>query len=127
MRSPKTKGMVEAEISEAIVKFEKEYMGRGPVETRTYIIDDMILVRIKGVLTKAETQLAKTDQGLFLIKQVRLKLLEELKHLLSVIIQDITHCTVISMHTDISTTTGERIIIFVLDTHFESMFKKNLH
>jgi uncharacterized protein YbcI len=39
----KTKSQVEAEISEAIIKFEKEYMGRGPDETKTYIIWDIVL------------------------------------------------------------------------------------
>ncbi|HUU16117.1 MAG TPA: Na-translocating system protein MpsC family protein [Sedimentisphaerales bacterium] len=34
----KSKGQIEAEISEAIVKFEKEYMGHGPDETKTYVI-----------------------------------------------------------------------------------------
>ena len=60
----KTKGQVEAEISEAIIKFEKDYMGRGPDETKTYIIGDMVLVRLRGVLTPAEKQLAKTDDNL---------------------------------------------------------------
>ena len=29
----KSKGQVEAEISEAVTRFEKEYMGRGPLDT----------------------------------------------------------------------------------------------
>lgn len=126
MLANKTKGMIEAEISEAMIKFEKEYMGRGPVETKTYIIEDMVLVRIKGVLTKAEVQLTKSDQGLILIKQVRLKLIEEMKHLLEAIVQDITQCAIKSMHTDISTTTGERVIIFTLDKDLETTIKKSL-
>ncbi len=115
---PKTKGQIEADISEAIIKFEREYMGRGPDETKTYIIGDMILVRLKGVLTPAEKQLAKTSdntQGRSLIKQVRIELLEKAKVLLDTIIQDITGHSVRSLHTDISTVTGERVIIFTLD------------
>jgi len=115
----KTKGQVEAEISEAIIKFEKEYMGRGPDETKTYIIGDMILVRLRGVLTPAEKQLAKTDdnlKGRALIKQVRIELLEKARMLLENIIQDVLREKVVTMHTDISTITGERIIIFVLES-----------
>lgn len=114
----KTKGQIEAEISEAIIKFEKEYMGRGPEETKTYIIDDMVLVRLQGVLTPAEKQLAKTDEdtkGRALIKQVRIELLERARMLLETIIQDTTGKRVKSLHTDISTSTGERVIIFTLD------------
>lgn len=119
MKNEKTKGMIEAEISDALVKFEKEYMGRGPVETRTYIVEDMIIVRLKGVLTRAEEQLASGDEGLVLIKQVRVKLLEKARSLLESIISDITGCAVKSMHTDISITTGERVIIFTLDRDLE--------
>jgi len=113
----KTKGQVEAEISEAIVKFEKEYMGRGPEETKTYIVDDMILVRLVGVLTPAEKQLAKVDDetGRGLIKQVRTKLIEKGRVLLETMALDITGRKVKTLHTDISTISGERVIIFVLD------------
>ena len=115
----RTKGQIESEISEAIVKFEKEYMGRGPEETKTYIIDDMVLVRLSGVLTPAEKQLAKTEgdpHGQALIKQVRTKLIEKGRMLLDTIVQDITGRKVRSLHTDISTHTGERVIIFVMDS-----------
>ncbi|HOW84319.1 MAG TPA: DUF2294 domain-containing protein [Spirochaetota bacterium] len=120
----KSKGMAEAEISEAIIKFEKEYMGRGPVETRTYIIDDLIIIRLKGVLTRAEEQLAKSEEGLILIKQVRVKLLEEARMLLKTIVDDITGSTIVSMHTDISTVTGERVIIFTMNQNIEKIFIK---
>jgi len=112
----KIKGQVEAEISEAIIKFEKEYMGRGPEETKTFIIEDTVFVRLRGVLTPAEKKLAGTDEsrGRDLIKQVRLELIEKARPLLDSIIADITGCKVISLHTDISTLTGERIIVFTL-------------
>jgi len=114
----KTKGQLEAEISEAIIRFEKEYMGRGPDETKTYILDDMVLVRLRGVLTPAEKNLAKMDtgsQGRALIKQVRIELLEKARAMLEPLVQDITGRRMRSLHTDISTTTGERVIIFTLD------------
>lgn len=117
-----TKGQVEAQISEAIIKFEKEYMGRGPMETKTYIIEDMIFVRLKGVLTPAEEQLAKTAEGAELIKRTRVELLEGARVLLEKIISDTTDCQVKSLHTDISTKTGERIIVFTLDQNLEGKF-----
>ncbi|HUS58406.1 MAG TPA: DUF2294 domain-containing protein [Planctomycetota bacterium] len=113
----KTRGQLEAEISEAIIKFEKEYMGRGPDETKTYIIDDMIVVRLHRVLTPAEKQLAKSEdpRGRSLIKEVRIELLEKGRALLEGIISNAMGRNVKSMHTDISTVTGERVIIFTLD------------
>ncbi len=113
----KTKGQIEAEISEAIIKFEREYMGRGPEEARTHIIDDLIVVRLRGVLTPAEKQLAKNEgsgQGRTLIKQVRMELLEKARPLLEVLVNKITGQNIKSLHTDISTITGERMIVFSL-------------
>lgn len=115
----KSKGQLEADISEALIKFEKEYMGRGPEQTKTYIISDMIVVRLQRVLTPAEQKLAGASdemRGLTLIKQVRTELLEKARPLLEQIILDLTGKTVKSLHTDISTTTGERVIIFTLDS-----------
>ncbi len=117
-----TKGQVEAQICEAIIKFEKDYMGRGPKETKAYILKDMVFIRLKGVLTLAEEQLAKTGEGAELIKKTRMQLLESTRSLLENMISDITGCYVKSMHTDISTKTGERIIIFTLDQNFEIKF-----
>ncbi len=114
----KTQGQLEAEISEAIIKFEKEYMGRGPEETKTWILEDMVLVRLRGVLTPAERNLAKIDSsshGRALIKQVRIELLEQARTMLETLVQDITGQKPRSLHTDISTATGERVILFTFD------------
>jgi uncharacterized protein YbcI len=115
----KSKGELEAEISQAVVRFEKEYMGRGPLETRTFLVDDMVLVRLKNVLTPAEHKLAESsdpDRGRDLIKQMRHQLIESGGPLLHAAVRDILGVAVRSMHTDISTRTGERVIVFTLDT-----------
>jgi uncharacterized protein YbcI len=113
----KTKGQLETEICEAVIKFEKEYMGRGPLETKAYIIDDMVLVRLKNVLTQAELKLADTAQlkdGRELIKRVRIALLEQGRPLLEAEVERILNVKARSLHTDISTITGERVILFSL-------------
>ncbi len=114
----RTKGQLEAEISDAITKFEREYMGRGPADARTYLVEDMVIVRLRGVLTPAEQQLARAEdpaRGRRLIKEVRDELIESARVLLEAVIKDLTGCEVVSMHTDISTSVGERVIMFVLD------------
>ncbi len=117
-----TRGQMEADISDAVTRFEKEYMGRGPLETKTYIIDDMIIVRLRGVLTKAEMKLTRSDRrarGRDLIKQVRVELIESGRSILEAAIKNITKKKIRSLHSDISTTTGEKIIVFVLDKPVE--------
>jgi len=120
----KTKGQAESQISEAIIKFEREYLGRGPAETKTYIIKDMVFVRLKGVFTPAEEQLAKSPEGADLIKRTRMQLLEGARVLLEKMISEITACQVQSLHTDISTKTGERVIVFTLDKNLEEQFER---
>ena len=104
----KTKGEVEAEISEAMVKFEVEYMGRGPKEVRSFIIEDMVLVRLKGVLTQAEQQLAKSSEGVDLIKMLRTTLIKNARPVLFQVIGDICGIQAVSLYTDISAARSER-------------------
>ena len=115
-----SKGQLEAEITIAIIKFEREHMGRGPSEARTWIIQDLIFARLKGVLTPAEEKLAQDQEGRNLIKQVRTQLIEKSRPWLEAIVQEITGLSVISLHSDISTHTGERMIIFTLTEDLEA-------
>jgi uncharacterized protein YbcI len=116
----KTKGEIEAEIGRAIVQFEIDYMGRGPKETRTYVIQDMVLVRLTGVLTLAEQQLTKSAEGGELVKKMRATLIEKAKPFLYQVVNDITGAEVRELHTDISTISEERIFVFSLDRDLEA-------
>ena len=118
----KTKRETEREISQAIIRFEKEFMGRGPLETKAYVIEDMVLVRLKNVLTPAELKLADSEErerGRYLIKQMRQELIERGRPLLDAVINDILGVKVQSLHTDISAKTGERVIVFTLHSRPE--------
>lgn len=115
---------MEAEISAAILTFEKEYMGRGPENIRVLVVGDMIIVREQGVLTPAETQLAKTNEGVQLVKRVRIELIENARRLLLSLVQQVTGFEVAALHTDISTSVGERIIVFTLNGDLEAALGK---
>lgn len=121
----KTIGEIESEISNAMVQFEKEYKGRGPTEVKTYVIDDMVFVRLKGILTRAEQQLTKSEDGVELIKKVRTSLLENAKPMLYQIVKDITGSEAIGLHTDVSTKSAERVIIFIMAENIEKKLKIN--
>ncbi len=127
MTSPKkSKGQLEAELSAAITQFEREYLGRGPKEARTFIIQDMLLMRLKGVLTPAEEKLALEKDGAQLIKQVRMRLIESARPLLEQLVLEKTGAEVTSLHTDISSRTGERVFVFGLNKNLEEEMKKVL-
>ena len=113
----KTKSQIEHEICEAMIRFEKEYMGRGPVETQAFVVDNMVVVRLKGVLTPAEMQLVEVsdpERGCRLVKNMRIQLLEKGRPLLESVVEAVTGQKLQSLHTDISTKTGERLIIFTV-------------
>ena len=113
----KTKGELETEVSNAVIRFKRDYMGRGPQEVRTFLVEDMALVRLKGVLTPAEQRLAQVEdphRGRDLIKQLRIELIEHGREILEGAIQSILGVRILSLHTDISTRTGESILVFTL-------------
>jgi len=115
----KTKGEIEAEISRAIVQFEIDYMGRGPKESSTHIVEDLVVVRLKGVLTPAEEQLTKSIDGKELVKKMRATLIDKARPLLYLVVGDITGAKVLDLHTDISTESGERVFVFSLDHNLQ--------
>jgi uncharacterized protein YbcI len=113
----KTQGEIEAAICQGMGRFEQEYMGRGPKDIRTHLIDDLVVVRLQGVLTAAEQHLVKSlpaEKGRDLLKQVRTHLLETARPFMEAMIGEITGVKVLSMHHDISTATGEEVVIFTL-------------
>jgi uncharacterized protein YbcI len=113
----KTHGEIEAAVCEGISRFEQDYMGRGPKDIHAYLIDDLLVVRLKGVLTVAEQQLVASlpaDKGRDLLKQVRIHLVETARPILEAMIHDVTGIRVVSLHHDISTVTGEEVVLFTL-------------
>ncbi len=113
----KTQGEIEAAICQGMNRFEQEYMGRGPKEIHTHLIRDLVVVRLHGVLTAAEQQLVKklaVEKGRDLLKQVRTHLIETARPLMEAMIQNITGVGVLSLHHDISTVTGEEVVLFTL-------------
>ena len=113
----RTQGEIEAAICEGISHFEQEYMGRGPKVIHAHLLDDLLVVRLKGVLTAAEQHLAKSlpaDKGRDLLKQVRTHLIETARPILEATVQEITEVKVLTMHHDISTITGEEVVLFTL-------------
>jgi len=113
----KTSGEIEAAISQGMSRFEQEYMGRGPKGVHAHLIGDLLVVRLQGVLTTAEQHLVKTlqaDKGRDLVKQVRIQLLETSRPIMEGMVEEVTGVKVLSLHHDISTITGEEIIVFTL-------------
>lgn len=116
----KTKGVLEAEISKVLTHWEKTYLGRGSVSVKSDIVRDMVVVVLRGVLTPAEYAVCQEKEGLLSVKKMRNSLVEsgvkEIKEALSTI----TGLEVVNFHTDLSTKTGERVMVFRLSEDLQS-------
>jgi uncharacterized protein YbcI len=113
----KSQGEIESAVCDAVTHFEQDYMGRGPKDIHTHLFGDLLVVRLKGVLTAAEQQLVKSlsaDKGRDLLKQVRTHLIETARPIMEALIQEITGVKVVTLHHDISTVSGEEVILFTL-------------
>lgn len=113
----KTQGEIESAICEGISRFEQDYMGRGPKDIHSYLLDDLLVVRLQGVMTAAEQHLVKSlpaDKGRDLLKQVRSHLIETARPVMVAMVQEVTGAKVVTLHHDISTVTGEEVVLFTL-------------
>ena len=113
----KTHGEIESAICEGMSRFEQDYMGRGPKDIHTHLLGDLLVVRLQGVLTAAEQHLVKSlsaEKGRDLLKQVRTHLIETARPIMEAMVERVTGVKVVTMHHDISTITGEEVVIFTL-------------
>ena len=113
----RTQGEIEAAISEGISRFEQDYMGRGPKHIRAHLLGDLLVVRLQGVLTAAEQHLVRSlpaEKGRDLLKQVRTHLTETARPVMEAMVEKVTGVKVVTLHHDISTLTGEEVILFTL-------------
>jgi uncharacterized protein YbcI len=113
----KTQGEIEAAICQGMSHFEQDYMGRGPKNIHAHLIGDLLIVRLQGVLTAAEQQLVQTlpsEKGRDLLKEVRTQLMETARPLMETLVQQVAGVKVLSLHHDISTITGEEVVLFTL-------------
>ena len=119
MKNGRTKGEVEGAVRNAIIKFEQEFMGRGPEDVRAFILRDIILIRLKGVLTPAERQLAKSEDGIEMVKRMRQNLIAQGRESLSGQMNNIAGVRVTGLFTDIDVQSGERMIVFTFERDLE--------
>jgi uncharacterized protein YbcI len=111
---------METSIRNAIIKFEQEFMGRGPDDVRACIVRDLVVVRLKGVLTPAERQLAKTAEGVDMVKRLRQNLIAQGRDKLCEQVSEITGARILGVFTDIDVQLGERVFVFTMDRELQN-------
>jgi uncharacterized protein YbcI len=124
MSAKLTIGQVKDNLAKQVTKFYAKTLGHGPKETKIHILEDMVIVRLKGNLLPMEEKLLEGKEGITLVKRIRKKLHAALTKNLTSIVSETTNHKVISVHSDISTKTGELFEAFILDTCYETELDK---
>ncbi len=120
MENERTRAEMEVAIRNAIIKFEQEFMGRGPTDVRAFIVRDLVVIRLKGVLTPAERQLAKTPDGVDMVKRIRQTLIAQGRDRLVEQVSDITGAKVLGIFMDIDAQIGEKVFVFTVGRDLEA-------
>src|SRR5437588_500730 len=97
-----TKGSIEAEIANAVVRFQREQQGRGPADVRAHLVGDLVLVRCTGIFTAIEARLASTEEGRKLIKSARQELRAINHREIEEVIAGIVGCNVLRSYFDLN-------------------------
>jgi len=116
-----TKGQIEAKISEVVSKFEVDFMGRGPQKIRTMIVEDLLIIRLLGFLSQAEKQIVENNEGVELLKKMRSMLFEKNLSHFHERVGEILPYKVLSTHSDVSTVTGEKMIVITFEENLEEV------
>jgi uncharacterized protein YbcI len=119
MDALKSRGEIEAAVCDAVARFQQEYMGRGPRHVHAHLIENKLFVHLEGVLTAAEQRLMDSQgngngRGAELLKQLRTHMLLAGKGMLDTLVHSATGSSTVSVHHDISSTTGEEVLVFTL-------------
>lgn len=113
----KSQGEIEAAVCDAVSRFQVEYMGRGPNRVHAHLVENRLFVHLQGVLTAAEQRLmdgSADGRGAELLRQLRSHLVLAGRPMLESLVRDAAGTPPISVHHDISPTTGEEVIVLTL-------------
>jgi len=132
MHALKSQGEIEAAVCDAVSRFQQEFMGRGPRHVHTHLIENKLFVHLEGVLTAAEQRLMDAHcegngRGAELLKQLRSHLVVAGKTLLETLVRDATGKQPVSVHHDISPTTGEEVLVFTLSAAPQCRDRNGFH
>lgn len=127
----RSQGEIEAAVCDGVSRFQQEYIGRGPRDIHAHLLGTLLVVRLQGVLTSAERQLVtpaaaaagdgemnghghENGNGRSLLKQVRAHMVVSGRPRLARVVEEATGVPLTSVHHDISTVTGEEVLVFSL-------------
>jgi uncharacterized protein YbcI len=115
----RSRGEIEAAVCGAVARFQQDYLGRGPRDIQAHLVDDKLVVHLRGVLSAAEQRLIECHgdagvRGADLVRQFRSQLVLTGRPVLEALVASATGATPVNVHHDISTATGDELIVLTL-------------
>ena len=104
-----------ARISNEMVRAQKQFFGKGPTEAKSYMLDDLLLVVMRGGLTTAEKtmlEFGKPDQ----VRQFRQLFENEMTDRLTEVVEQLTGRKVLNYQSQIMFDPDLVVEIFVFDS-----------
>ena len=101
-------------ISTEIVRAQKEYFGKGPVEAKSYFLDDMLVVVMKGGFTTAEKTMLDFGEP-DTVREFRQAFENRMTDQLTGLIEDLTGRTVVNYQSQVMFGPDRIVEMFVFD------------
>jgi uncharacterized protein YbcI len=94
-REPDTDVLLMSRISNEMVQAQKKYFGRGPTQAKSYMLDDFLLVVMRGGMTTAESTMLEFGRA-DLVRNFRQELENELAERVVTRMQELTGRTIVN-------------------------------
>src|SRR5437763_12358345 len=88
-------GDILARLSDNMVRAKKEFFGKGPEQAKSYMLDDMLFVVMRGGLTTAEQTMLRFGRQ-NMVRQFRQLFENEMTELLTTMVEQTTGRTVVN-------------------------------
>lgn len=103
-----------AKISNEIVRAQKQYFGKGPVQAKSYMLDDMLFVVLRGGITVAEETMLELGQP-GLVREFRQAFETQMKDRFCRLVEELTGRRVLNYQSQIMFDPHVVVEIFIFD------------
>src|SRR5918998_2896197 len=104
-----------ARISSEMVRAQKEFFGKGPTKAKTYILDDLLIIVMRGGMTTAEKTMLKFGQS-DQVRQFRQLFENEMTERLTDMIERLTQRKVLTYQSQVMFDPDIVVEMFVFDS-----------
>ena len=113
-----TKGQLEAAVSRAITRFERDFRGRGPRQVRARLSGAELRVDLDGTMTAFERRVVNVldaERGARVLAELNRHLVEAARPALETVVQELTGRSVVAVHYEMNTAADQEALVFLLD------------